>query len=84
MRLQRRADRDRVLGIDVRACGLREELADLVADVRDLRRATDEDHVVDPIDAELRVGERLLADRERAVDDVGHLRDKLVARDLDL
>ena len=83
--LERGADRDRLLGVDVGARRLAEELGDLVADVRDLRRAADEDDVVDLVD---RRGRRARAPRWQT----GNVRSmmsatcahELVARDLDL
>ena len=82
--MQTGADRDRIFGIDIGARSAREVLCDLITDVRDLGRAADEDHVVDLVDGQAGERQRLLAHRERAIDEIGDLADELVALDLDL
>ena len=67
--LDRRAERDHLVRVDVAERLLAEELRDVLPDVGHARRAAHEDHPVELLRLEARVAERAPADDARALDD---------------
>ena len=63
------AERDDLVGVQLAVRRPAEQLADQAPDERDARRAADQDDLVDLRRLEARVGERLPARLERAIDD---------------
>src|SRR6185312_13698331 len=68
--LNRRADRDHFVGIDALVGLLAEELLDLVLNLRNTRRATDEKDLVDLVGLNSCILQRLLHRRNHALDEV--------------
>ena len=82
--LDRGADGDRFIGVDVLARLLAEELLHLFLHLRHARHAADQDHVVDLADRDAGVLDGGAAGRDRALDQVLDQRFELGARQLDV
>jgi hypothetical protein len=78
------ADGDDLVGVHAAVRVLAEELLDDLLDLRDARRAADEDHLVDLVGAEPGVLERHLHRRDRALHEVVDELLELGARELDV
>src|SRR5690606_18459592 len=82
--LDRGAERDALVRVDVLTRLVAEELRDLLLDLRHARLTADEDHVVDVADRETGVLQRDLARLERTLDQILDERLELRARQADV